>query len=353
MASAPASSSLSSTPTLVVPHRIKSRSLPAVATAPIDVQAEPADHKERKSREGLIRRLSLLPSPSASIDCRTLRGQEKAFPSEVSLRRVEQGTLASAAGLLAHLLKLRNADSYDIIYGLLYRGTLPTETIALGILILAKLSPDLYRGYKQESRFCVGRNRPEVIALACLMIAQKVLHDAPYTTATWSSIVAEDLLSRGDLITAERLVLVDLDYQFKDLATPRNLAAVVSVIKSGRGSNLVWQDVKIAILRSSQRGKTTQEASLATARGGGLRPRLENSGRRTLWRGGHSSDLSDLVDCVTSLDKCCPILRRGHRDPFQFDAAFFYDEDDDESARIESETWSMDRIAHTYPIDSS
>lgn len=83
---------------------------------------------------------------------------------------------------------------------------MPFETVGLATLILAKLSRDYYYQWAKLSmqatddilltEIPVAPKNPEVIVICALMIAQKVLHDSPYTTTTWSEIGGPTLTSK-------------------------------------------------------------------------------------------------------------------------------------------------------------
>lgn len=70
------------------------------------------------------------------------------------------------------------------------------------------------------------------------------------------------------------MLLQDLNYEFKDLLAPRNIAAVVAVLKS-KATNLSWFDVKVQLLKSLARGNVSQSAASSM-----FSPRIEASGRR-------------------------------------------------------------------------
>ena len=151
---------------------------------------------------------------------------------------------------------------------------------------MAKISTDFYKVWRDMfsnvslralRNSTVGQpENPEIIVLTALMLAQKVLHDSPYTTATWSDIVTQGDILRADLNLTERLMLQDLNYSFRDLLTARNIAAVVAVLRSTtNGSYLTWSDVKVMIWKSQARGKVSQTAISSV-----FAPRTEASGRR-------------------------------------------------------------------------
>lgn len=94
----------------------------------------------------------------------------------------------------------------------------------------------------------------------------------------------DDLVTRGDICktyinTAERLILAELNYEFKELLNPRNLAAVVIVISTIYDRPASWLDVKILIWKSQARGRVTQLAVSQASRA-----RIETSGQLCLQR---------------------------------------------------------------------
>lgn len=94
------------------------------------------------------------------------------------------------------------------ILWILRRATLPIETVALAILIMGKLSNEIYNQLQEQLRFrstgaTAGSELPEIVVIGCLMIAQKILHDSPYTTATWSNIGRPPKIVCVDILTGQ------------------------------------------------------------------------------------------------------------------------------------------------------
>lgn len=89
-------------------------------------------------------------------------------------------------------------------------GSLPIETLALAVLITANISEDFYNAWVEEYKN-TSRDDPrctttaETLVLASLILAQKVLHDSPYTTTTWSEI-GTPATCQADKSNAEHIV---------------------------------------------------------------------------------------------------------------------------------------------------
>ncbi|KAI9783822.1 MAG: hypothetical protein M1839_003158 [Geoglossum umbratile] len=142
-----------------------------------------------------------------------------------------------------------------IIQAFLHRAAVELEVVALTACVIDRLSNKFALKWRRECPLvrrdpvsieypftsahgdCHGSEgdpfpRPEIVALASLMLAAKFLDDRSTPTSFWAQRISGGRFSCNQLNTTERLILHELDFEIQPFCSPECISRALRALKA-------------------------------------------------------------------------------------------------------------------------